>query len=107
VKTSTPLQARNIIRSAKRQGITLTRWPGSNCTTKVCAAAVIGSEIEGNAIYAPDRIASLLNVPEDNIVALSYGFEGYRVVPNHLKKNRYYKVGQRVAQLAGLPLYDS
>lgn len=107
MKQAFKVQAREIIRSAKRQGITLTRWPESNLTTEVCATAVIRGELEGHTIYAPNRIANLLNMPEENILALSYGFEGYTVVPDYIRKNRYYKVGQRVAQMAGLPIHES
>lgn len=107
MKQAFKVQAREIIRSARRQGITLTRWPESNLTTKVCATAVIRGELEGDTIYDSDRIADLLNMPRENVLALSYGFEGYTIVPDHIRKNRYYKVGQRVAAMVGLPTYDS
>lgn len=116
------LQAREIIREANRQGVSLRRGDRRYCAVGVVARNVGMSDQSGGY-----QIAEKLGVKGDNITALELGFEGYNndglAIQKHgydvdmefserwitvqeadkLRKSRYFKVGQRIAELAGLP----
>jgi hypothetical protein len=104
------LHAREIVRCAKRQGITLT--PG-RCgqagldDRKLCAVSVINNEIFANpqsyGVHGEVRqnLAEYFRVDPDCISALEAGFEGWDRLSD-TEESPYYKVGQNVAKLAGL-----
>lgn len=98
------LHAREIIRSARRQKVTLSR---GGSFSGLCAIATINSEIFGqqfsNEGNAKENLAAHFDVTVDDIQALEMGFEGWNdICYLRFMKNPYYKVGRNVAKLAGL-----
>lgn len=98
-------QAREIVRYAKRNGITIKNnrvaFPNL-CARGVLAHSVLTEKgVWGEQSIYHESIHQNLGLTEDDLDALETGFEGFWDRPD-LLKNRYYKVGQRVATLAGL-----
>jgi hypothetical protein len=103
---ATKIQAREIMRIAKRLGKKVVRKHATaeyGCARNVLSAEM--SRIHGDhiSIYG-DELAELLGVPVEHLDALECGFEGsdpkgWRIPK---KSMRYYRVGQNVAKLAGL-----
>lgn len=111
------LQAREIIRAAKKMNITLHK--GSRRT---CAIGVIAEFNNIHREMGCHEIASKLGYRPFDLIALEAGFEGGEepyvlksgnqmnfkdrwLQPEEMpkvKKNRYYRVGQRIAELAGI-----
>jgi hypothetical protein len=102
------LQAREIVRFAKRTGIEMRRgWP-SRC------AKGVAKNMYGLKSYATDQyLVNATGLKLVDIAALEMGFENWpthimyydgvsQKQLNNIHKNRYYKVGKRVAELAGL-----
>lgn len=104
------LHAREIIRCAKRQGITLTRARSGQRgldDRKLCAVSVINNEIFANpqsyGVHGEvsQNLAEYFGIDPDCICALEAGFEGWnRLIDT--EESPYYKVGQNVARLAGI-----
>lgn len=101
------LQARTIVRLAKRHKMTLARNEvgfGDN----ICARGVVSYHANGRKfqMYVPNTY-NLLGVTEDAMDGLEAGFEGREIRSNRISQDfkvyeRYRKVGERVAKLAGL-----
>jgi hypothetical protein len=104
------LHAREIVRCAKRQKITLTRESTGKLGLQernLCAVATINNEVFGQPFShfdnAQQNVADHFGVTLDDIRALEVGFEGWNLDCHApFKENPYYKVGQNVAKLAGL-----
>jgi hypothetical protein len=90
------LQAREIMCEAKRQGVMPTR---QHIT---CARAIVQKSVGvSHGRCDIGEAANRLGRTYDDLFALECGFEGWDWNPK-INHNRYYKVGQRVAELAGL-----
>lgn len=94
------IQAREIVREAKRQGLTLTRG-GVGKENKACARAVLAKKHLGRAqkLYFTPELAKAIGVTSQDLQDLEDGFEGF--TPDE-GASRYHRVGRRVAELAGL-----
>lgn len=97
------LHAREIIRSARRQGVK----PARCFSDGWCPVAIINQEVFGQhfAHYnnAQQNVATHFGVTVDDIRALEIGFEDWSNICHvPFMKNPYYKVGRNVAKLAGL-----
>jgi hypothetical protein len=103
------LQAREIVRAAKRMGVEMRRGSPSRC------AKGVAKQLHGiDPLYFSDEsLAKKLNLSVVDIAALEMGFEDWPagsvwfkdVTDKQLRnihKNRYHKVGKRVAELAGV-----
>ena len=105
-------QAREIFRAAKRQGHKLERGHFEKCA--------IGTICRVENLPCSEKRTELardMGVNRENLIALEMGFEGYTTTYNFvwdgpgrelteeaskkLMKNRYYKVGQNLARMAG------
>jgi hypothetical protein len=91
------LQAREIVRAAKRHGITL------GGIYRNCAVSVIGKTaglnftMEGGSRFR-QRISEATGYSYDDIFALECGYMGWEMYGN--TKNPYFKVGERTRKLA-------
>jgi hypothetical protein len=93
-KTETVVQAKKILRHAKKHGITLTRGAGGVQFPNLCARGVLAHMMTGT-----DNLYNDIPGISPHIArALELGFEGHtfeRVAP---KYQRYYNVGQKVRE---------
>jgi hypothetical protein len=105
------IQAREIVRKAKRLGMPL-RQGMTGCFRSeggcAVAALVITKDMGYNNAYIEAHendyvdLAAKLGVTPQDIFALEYGFEDSACYHPGIEKNRYYRVGRNVAALAGL-----
>ncbi len=103
------VQAREIVRFARRNGLILTR--GGTGYYKTCVRGVLRNSLlsaetwKDISIYNP-IVEEVFGLSSEDASALEEGFEGYPPLNSKwgkaVRKNRYYKVGQNVARLAGL-----
>lgn len=100
---SNSIQARNIVRYARRNNITICRG-GVGWKNQACAYSVLGHMLFGKFEgWDMQDIAPKMNKRTNkDILALEAGFEGYCWGQQEYGKNPYYKVGKNVARLAGL-----
>lgn len=102
------IQARDIVRYARKNGITLTRWEmgrdGKACARSVLAMMAIGKEnfYKNYREYNSDEVRKATGLTSNQLLALESGFENWGA-PSWGDK-RYYNVGRNVAKIVGLPL---
>ena len=99
------IQARNIVRLAKKYKLTLERGSTNRRPNRgACARSVLAKHVDPNLIYSvyDDAIARKLGVEMDDLNALESGFEGWPLPNTTPLQRRYYNVGKHVAELAGL-----
>lgn len=100
------MQAREIMRASKRLNIPLKKGAYHSCALGVFGRA---NGIERTQLFSTS-ISKILKISTKNLDALELGFENWSRDSSlyreeyyyELKKNRYFKVGRRVAELAGL-----
>jgi predicted xylose isomerase-like sugar epimerase len=85
------IQVREILRAAKRQGVTPTR------NNRNGAREIVMRAVNANSIH---DAANKLGVKFMDMIYLEAGFEGWDAA---YSENRYYKVGRRLAAKLGLP----
>jgi hypothetical protein len=103
------LQARNIVRLARKQKMKIARGGLGRLHNRpaACALAVLRDEIGSEYSIYDREFSDELGVSFEKLMGLESGFEG-RVVETaepyrqNADFRRYYKVGERVAKLAGL-----
>jgi hypothetical protein len=98
------LQARSIVRLAKKHKLTLGRGGLGEGERTACARAVLRETSGFNGSIYDNAFARLLGVDREKLDGLEAGFEGEPVEGHDNSPTflRYYKVGKRVAELAGL-----
>ena len=105
------IQARDIIRFAKKNGMTLRRGGVAtlikaaegyrSLSSGSCAVSVLAS-MHGFRSYT-EIMSSYKDGKESFMIrGLECGFEGYGIESNNPVYLRYYKVGQKVAKMAGI-----
>lgn len=101
------MQAREIVRYAKRNGLTLMRGGVGNTNKTHCARSVVyhmafGPKNQGQYSIYFKRLPASMGVSEHQIESLERGFEYTNPIRVKGYDKRYYKMGQNVARLVGL-----
>lgn len=103
--TAAPIrvQAREIVRYAKRHGLALVRY-GTGFNNRHCARSVIRHAVKPEVSMYLEEINEAVGLTYEEMESLEQGFD-YGNDPrneNAAPSLKYFKIGQNIARLAGL-----